>query len=184
MKILYKSWFFEDWKKGVLGNRTSLWDNPLEAYQAAKERNIEIGFREVGKAGGGAWCRVPSCDVLDIASEWTKCGRKFLMDDGVPNHHSTLQGEVCRTFEGLQSYLAVGFPIPPMRISMKLGLHKHRGYLETKELLDRYMDPSSRDDLEMLLELYPDATVEFTCFDIDVGNIPSRNTMMWEVRDY
>ena len=71
-----------------------------------------------------------------------------------------------------------------MRETMKRGWHHHRGYLETKVLLDRYLDPSSRDDLDALLELYPDATIELTAFDIDTGVIPGRNTIFWEVRDY
>jgi len=50
--------------------------------------------------------------------------------------------------------------------------------------LDRFMDPSSRDDLEQLFDLYPDATVEFTCYQMDLGTIPRRNTIFWEVRNY
>ncbi len=46
------------------------------------------------------------------------------------------------------------------------------------------LDPSSRDDLEALLELYPDATVELTSYDVDVGVLPYRNTIVGEVRHY
>lgn len=46
------------------------------------------------------------------------------------------------------------------------------------------MDPSSQQDLDDLLDLYPDATIEFTCYDIDLGVIPNRNTIFWEVRNY
>ncbi len=84
----------------------------------------------------------------------------------------------------MQGFIAVGFGLPPMRITMAAGLHRHCGYLQTKVLLDRYMDPASRDDVDALLERYPDATIEFTCFTVNVGNIPGRNTMMWEVRNY
>ena len=181
MKIISKYEFFHLWKLGVLGNRTELWDDPIEAVESGYPK---IGFREVGKAGGGAWELVNREDTLSTASRWTSLGRKFIMDSSVPNSHSTLQGEVCRTFKGLESYLAVGFPLEPMRKTLAAGLHKHRGYLETKLLLDKYMDPSSRDDLDIFLEMYPDATIEITCFNIDVGNIPGRNVMMWEIRDF
>jgi hypothetical protein len=182
MKITSKSQFFDLWKKGVLGNRTNVWSDPQEAYDFNAP---EYGFREVGKGGGGYWERVERGFFWKTVWEWTYLNkRRFVIDDGVPSSRSVLQGEICRTFLGLESYLAVGYGIPPMRISMALGMHKHRGYLETKILLEKYMDPSSRDDLDMLLELYPEATVEFATFDVNVGNIPGRNTILWETRNY
>lgn len=181
MMITSKHQFFELWKAGVLGNRTQLWTDPEDAYASMVP---EIGFREIGKAGGGAWEKVKREDVFRTANMWTALGRKFIMDDGAPNHRSTMQGEVCRTVRGLESFLAVGYGLPPMRQSIAAGLHRSYGYVETMVLLDRYMDPSSRDDLNMLLELYPEATVELSCFDVQVGNIPGRQVMFWEVRDY
>jgi hypothetical protein len=46
------------------------------------------------------------------------------------------------------------------------------------------MDPSSRDDLDALFDLYPDAAVEFACFPHNLGIFPHRNTVIWEVRNY
>jgi hypothetical protein len=181
MKILSKIEFYRLWQLGVLGNRTNLWNNALDAYHSGCPK---VGFREIGKAGGGAWESVDRDQALATETRWILAGRRYVCDDSAPSSHSILQGEVCRTIRGLESYLAVGRGIPPMRISMAQGMHKHRGYLETKILLDTFMDPSSRDDLDALLELYPDATVEFTTFDIGVGNLPGRNTLMWETRDY
>lgn len=187
--------FFELWEKGLLGNRPPLWRNIDEVPWSTQR----VGFREIGKAGGGAWTLVNRIEAERIWDEWRSLGRTFIMDGSVPNDHSTMQGEICRTYRGLESYLAVRDimisgtrlnlqppkqGMPPMRETMKLGWHWHRGGAATLALLDRHMDPSSRDDLNELLELYPDATVEFTCFDIDTGNIPNRNTIFWEVRNY
>lgn len=211
MKIRSKAEFFRLWEAGVLGNRPPLFRTVEAAIDSGLPR---IGFRELGKAGGGAWELVSSpFDVQVVAKKWERAGKKFIMDGSVPNDHSTMQGEVRRGEWGLESYLCVrehieyqlsqGIPcwiehlqrwgtatgkcypgLPPMRETMKRGWHCHRGYLETKVLLDRYLDPSSRDDLDALLELYPDATIELTAFDIDTGVIPGRNTIFWEVRDY
>ena len=71
-----------------------------------------------------------------------------------------------------------------MRKAMAAGCMRHCSPAEVVVLLQTYMDPSSRDDLEMLLEMYPDATVEFSCFDIDIGVYPGRNTIFWETRNY
>lgn len=205
MQIRSKAEFFALWEAGVLGNRPPLFRTIEAALASGCPR---IGFREIGKAGGGRWQLGNRDEAWMLAMQWAHEGRKFIMDGSVPNDHSTMQGEVCRTERGLESFLCVRdqlywkawqyeFEIringelydptpglPPMRITMKNGWHTHRGYLETKVLLDRYMDPSSRDDLDALLELYPDATIELTCFDIDTGVIPGRNTIFWEVRNY
>jgi len=71
-----------------------------------------------------------------------------------------------------------------MRITMANGWHQHRGPLETKMLLRRFVDPSSRDDIDALFDTYPDATIEFTSFSCNTGVLPRRNTIIWEVRNY
>jgi hypothetical protein len=193
VKIVSKHIFFSLWEAGVLGNRTRLWRDPQEAFFWGRDEcsrlgcpinHPQIGFREIGKSGGGKWEKVYWADVLDTAAQWIREGRKFIMDDGVPSERSVMQGEICRTYRGLESFLAVGHGLPPMRQSIAQGLHRPYGYVATRVILDQYMDPSSRDDLEMFLELYPDATIELACFDVEVGNIPHRRVMFWEVRDY
>jgi hypothetical protein len=180
MEIRSKQEFYRLWRAGCLGNRTLLW-NALEDVPADIAK---VGFREIGKAGGGAWELSERAQAEAVWLKWTLAKRKFIMDGSVPNDHSVMQGEVCRTLRGLESFLAVGQALPPMRETIAAGGHEHRGYLATKVLLDHYMDPSSRDDLDSLLELYPEATVELTCFDIDTGVIPGRNVIFWEVRNY
>lgn len=44
--------------------------------------------------------------------------------------------------------------------------------------------PNSLDDIEALLDRYPDAALEITAFDREIGTIPGRNTVIWECRDY
>ena len=180
MKIQSKHEFFTMWKQGLLGNRTNLWTDPFEAFESGAK---EIGFREIGKAGGGAWEKVPYQDVWFTADLWRLAGRKFLMDDGAPDWCRTLQGEICRTYRGMEGYLDTIGELP-MRPAMKAGHMRHCTYATCKALLEKFMDPSSRDDLDALLELYPDATVEFSCFDIDTGVFPGRNTIFWETRNY
>ena len=178
MTIDSKKEFFEKWKKGLLGNATRLWWDPNEAWQSNAK---EFGFRE-HRAGGGSWERVWRSDFWETVYRWRKEGRVFTMDDVCPDKYQTIQGEICRTFRGLESF--IGASQLPMRRAMEAGILKPRGYVETLCLLERYMDPSSRDDVDVFFELFPDATIEFTCFRVDVGNIPNRNTLFWEVRNY
>lgn len=71
-----------------------------------------------------------------------------------------------------------------MRATAAAGLFRSYSGSAVLALVDEFMDPASRTDLDALLELYPDATIEFACFPCAVGVIPSRNTIFWEVRNY
>lgn len=178
MQINSKREFFQKWKAGLLGNATRLWWDPNEAWVSDAQ---EFGFRE-HRAGGGTWERVCRDQFWETVRRWQGASRTFTMDDVCPDEYQTIQGEVCRTHRGLEGY--IGASRLPMRKAMAAGILKSRSYLETSILLSSYMDPASRDDVEAFLELFPDATIEFTCFTINVGNIPNRNTLFWEVRNY
>ena len=180
MIIPNKAEFFRLWEAGVLGNRTNIWRHPEEAYLSGAP---EIGFREVGRAGGGAWTRCPREQVFDVARQWSSLGRKFIMDDGCPDEKRLIQGEICRTYRGLEGYIDVGAKLP-MRGAAAAGHMKNYSGSMVAWLTQKYMDPSSLDDLYMLLDLYPDATIEFTTFSVDVGVFPNRNTLFWETRNY
>lgn len=180
MQIKSKQEFYSLWIAGVLGNRPAVF---TDVHEALKLGAPTVGFREIGKAGGGAFELVPRDKALETAQRWQAAGRKYCLDSAVPNPAVTLLGEVCRTERGLQGFLGVRTGMH-MRASIAAGLLKHRGYLETKVLMDHFMDPASRDDIDTFLELFPDATIEFACFPMNVGIIPGRNTIIWEVRDY
>lgn len=172
---------------GVLGNRTRLWKDPFQCLEDAKQLGIkQIGFREVrpaGTVGAGKWERVDTEDLLITCIKWKEEGRNFLLDDGCPDDKRVLQGEVCRTYRGLEGFLDTISKLP-MRPAMAAGHLLPRSPLETLSLIRQYMDPSSQEDLWALLELYPDAAVEFSTFSVNVGVFPHRNTLFWETRDY
>lgn len=183
MKITSKAEFFQLWEAGLLGNRPHLFRNPVEALCTDFPF---YGFRELGKAGGGRWERVTFWNLPRTIERWKNEKRNFIIDSAcypANDYNITLEGEVCRTYRGWEGLLGYckGYS---MRAAAAAGLLKPRSGSEVLVLLDRWMDPSSQDDLRQLLDLYPEATVEFTCFDIDTGWIPGRNTIFWETRCY
>lgn len=192
MKITSKKEFFRLWEAGVLGNRTQLWrpGQWREAFHGSLDPE-GVGFRQLNTAGGGRWERVKHPLIEETHARWMSYNIDFRMDDGVPNHMTTMQGEICRGLRGLEGFVAIAGVtspeprgLPPMRLSIKAGMHRNVSGSTLLALVQRYMDPSSQDDLWMLLDLYPDATVEFASFACDVGVFPNRNTIFWEVRDY
>ena len=54
--------------------------------------------------------------------------------------------------------------------------------LAAKLIFDHVLWPSDRDDLDVLLQDYPNHVIEFTACDRAVGTIPGRNSIIWEVR--
>ena len=180
MRIESKREFYRLWKLGIIGNRPILFNSPEEA---AAYTGPYVGFREVGAAGGGSFEIVTPQMVMDTAASWEALGRNFVMDGAVPNDRCQLLGEITKTFRGWEGYLAIG-PKIPMRPAMKHGLlNPYRG-LKVKLLLDQFMDPCSREDLDELMEMYPGHTIEFGCYDTNVGVLPFRNTIFWETRLY
>lgn len=180
MEIRSKKAFYDLWRAGILGNRPETFDSLSQAYESSARL---IGFREVGKAGGGKWEAVPRCQVFETARQWQIEGRAFTLDGAAPNEQTTLHGEVCRTYRGTEGFMAVE-PRCAWRMAQSARIFRERTPLQTRLLIQKYMDPSSRDDLDMLLDLYPDAAIEFSCYPVDVGVIPRRNTLFWEVRNY
>lgn len=183
MQITSKREFFAKWRAGLLGNRTELWTDPYDVWEAINGGLDKVGFREIGRAGGGAWELVPAAEFMTTYDRWVQAKRTFIMDGSVPNEKRTLQGEIARTYRGLEGYLDTQGTLA-MRPAMAAGHMKTCGGALVMALLDRYMDDNSREDLQMLLDLYPDATIEFTCFSCDVGMFLNRNTIFWETRNY
>ena len=181
MEIRTKAEFFDLWYRGVLGNRTRLTQDPDIAWSWEVP---EYGFRMAQRGGGGGMWRGVTRDIF-----WTEVHLwdslhglgNYFIDDRVPDSHQTIQGEVCRTFRGLEGF--IGASHFPMRVAMSQGILKPRSPVETFVLLNSFMDPPSRDDLDALFDLFPDATIEFTCFDCPVG-VLRRNTIFWETRNY
>lgn len=182
-EIRSKRQFFELWRAGCLGNRPRLFETLDEALASGLPK---IGFRQLGKAGGGAWELAPREHLPYVHARWTRLHSPFLMDGSVPNDKTLIQGELCQTDRGLYAFVAVSpsVGLEPMRLTMAKGLHRSYWRAEANALMRRYIDASSLDDIRDLFDLYPDAVIEFAAFAVNVGNIPGRNTIIWEVRNY
>ncbi len=184
-EIRTKREFFQRWEAGELGNKLRTWRTPAEALASGC---TPVGFRQIGTAGGGKLDIVPREEISATADRWRSEGRQFMICEAAPDHRATIQGEVCRPTRGSRGGLCgiIGRVINGrrMRDSIAAGDLKPVGGAQVSVLLSTYMDANSRDDLDALLERYPDAAIEFTCYEISVGCYPRRNTIFWEVRNY
>jgi len=186
MEIRHKRDFYALWRAGLIGNYIRTWESLDEALASGVP---EIGFREVSR-GGGWWELAKREHARDVADRWESVGRRYILDEGIPNWKVTMQGELVRTHEGLRGFIALAsrvayghFGLPPMRISIANGMHENYTYAQTRALMTRFMDGTSRDMVDDLFELYPDAAIEFATFTCNVGVLRC-NTLIWEVRNY
>lgn len=180
MQITTKTEFFDLWNKGVLGFKLRTWESPEDALSSGVP---SVGFRQLGVAGGGKFEIADPATILATASRWRSAGLRFMICESAPDERGTIQGEVCRGLGGWAGFLGPVVAGRRMRDSIRDGHITPRTPAETRFLLRTYLSPASLDDLDALLDLYPDATVELTAYgDHDFGR--GRNTIFWEVRNY
>lgn len=180
MEIRTKTEFYRLWEAGCLGNKLRTW----RTIEEALDTEVPVmGLREIGKAGGGAFFVGQRSEVVNMVKDWTAWGRQFMICEAAPDEKGTIQGEVCRAPFGLQGLLGYSNGLR-MREALARGVLLPRTGAAVLALLDKYMDPSSQDDLRAMLDLFPEASVEFTCYSCLLGDIPGRNTIFWEVRNY
>ena len=69
-------------------------------------------------------------------------------------------------------------------VAAATGVGKSVVEIELLRLLRRHLCLSSLADLEAIVELYPDHVIELGAYSCNVGVIPWRNAVIWEVRRY
>ena len=105
----------------------------------------------------------------------------------MPDEELVIQGEAMYGLWGLNlTYTTIK---EPMNLALKKELVMTSG-INAKLLLQNALWPTSYDDLVELLKVYtnegsePSCVVEFSSYRVAVGNLPNRNTVFWEVRNY
>jgi hypothetical protein len=171
-------------EEGILGNRLRLWDS-LEEIKTDKY-NGTVTMRHKGTGGGLCIYEVQISDIPRIQEDWIKKGVQPLdiyFNESAPDSRLLIQGELMQDHWGNGLYLFYSRERKKMRDVLRDN-GKHINGLNAKLLLQKFVDPSSYEDLQSLLELYPDHVIEFGAYEINLGNIPNRNTIVWEVRKY
>jgi hypothetical protein len=175
VEIRKKTEFFRLWTAGALGHRLRIWTDPQQVDAD------HVGFRQVGPAGGGRFEVVARDQISNTATRWCRDGLSFVICEVAPDDRCTLQGEVSHGIGGWCGTLGLSHRLR-MRDAFAVGHIIPRSPCVTRHLLRTYCSPASLDDLDALLDLYPDAVIELSCYDVDFGR--GRNTIFWEVRNY
>ena len=182
MKIRSKKQFYRLFESGAFGNKAIAWRSFEEFLESGYKGSIGIRYAE--NVNGLFVPDVPVEDVpktvLRLVSEGANIDHmKF--SEYIPTSRVTMNGEVKDGETGLE--LTYSTVKDHMRESLRKGEQYARG-LTARMLLRQHLWPSSYEDMMAIMDLYPEAVIEFTAYSKKVGSIPGRNAVIWEVRHY
>jgi hypothetical protein len=179
---------------GQFGNKLRMWPT-YEAMLASGYSGL-FSMRYKG-GGGGLWCAydVTHDKRAEILPRWVAQGADpalVMHTEGAPDDKIIVQGELRPLPDGhyffptiLPSgpYFYCSFEKLKMRDALKAS-SQHLYGLRVLELLRHHMTSASFEDLQELREQYPDSVIELSVYSTCLGDIPRRNHLVWEIRNY
>jgi len=171
------------YEKGFLGNKPLTWNSIEEIKQSGWKKEICIRGKK-GIAREKSRFNLTLEEAAKYIEQLKEEGippEKLTFNQSMPDEHLLLQGEVIRN-EEFYSLTYTTLKKPMNRAFEEETLHA-KG-LRALNLIKGNLFLPSYDDLQGLFQTFPDSIIEFSAYDIEVGNLPGRNTIMWEVRNY
>ena len=174
--ITRKDEMFQRLLAGEFGNIALTWKTYDEYLRSGYEGLV--GIRDFSPSGRTRYY----LDRNTVAAEMPLYAEgQYVISQMTPDDKLLLQGEY-QYVEGQHTLYYSRHP-KPMKIALNHDGRQVYGIVAL-QTLRYFMWPSSYSDFEALIEKYPYSAIEFSCFDIEIGSIPNRNTIIWEVRDY
>ncbi|VVB82020.1 Uncharacterised protein [uncultured archaeon] len=177
------------YENGLLGNRPLTW-NSIEEIAKSKWKGKICLRGKTGIPRSKSRFNMTLEETVKYVKELEQEGissEKLTFNQSMPDEHLTIQGEVTREGKlmgGKTDFIFLTYSTikePMNRALEKETLHEQgiNALVRIKENLDA----SSYENLLELFNMFPDAMVEFSSYEIGVGNL-NRNTIFWEVRNY
>ena len=184
-----KKEFYRMYLNGAFGNRAFAWGSYDELIKSDWRGKVCIRSL-VGMGRGKVKYNIPFGRVREAIASFERRGfseENLSFNQSMPDQNLVLQGEVMRGMEGFElTYTTVK---KPMNVALKEE-ELYASGLVAKIILQEALWPSSYNDLTELLDLYsndrgsPSCVVEFSAYDVAVGDCRGRNAVIWEVRNY
>jgi len=182
-RINSKKDFYSLYNKGFFGNRPLCWNTHKELLESSWRQPVCIRSTK-GTARSNTRFDVPFCDLEKELEDLRNTGVKdseMSFNQSMPNEKIVIQAEIKRTELGL--YLLYSTIKKPMNLAFKEEI-KHAFGLEALLILQTHLFPQSYSDIMDLLDIFPESVIEFGTYSVLVGDLPARNTIIWEVRNY
>jgi len=187
-KIYNKAECYAFYEKGFFGNRPLTWNSYEEILASGWKGGVCMRSKKSIERKHVIY-NIPLEKVPDEIKKWEDMGfpaKTITFNQSMPDEHLLIQGEFMdwTIYNGQSSILYTKVKKP-----MNLALAEqtlHAEGLAARLLLKTNLSPSSYEDLQAIIDegKFERSVIEFSAYDICVGNIPGRNTIIWEVRDY
>ena len=166
---------------GLFGNRFRIWYTIEDMLQAVEDGfDWLVGVRFVGVPGLPYYHHKTPQEAIYIANN-TDIKYPPVFYEASPDQFITIQGEITDYPHGY------GVEWSTVKTHMRAALAAERlsdfNY-HIPAIIRKHFNDSSYQDLLWLFDTYPGCTIEFTCYETIVGQLPGRNTVLWECRHY
>ena len=181
--IKNKAQMYRLYSGGAFGNKLRTWDSMEDLLLSGYTGSVTA--RYVGDSGGGlAHYRIPVNKVPLFEQECRDRGLevgRIRYNESAPDDRLLIQGEVMRDHRGL--VLRYSRLKTMMRKALSEDTNHAQG-ITAQFLLKAYLTWLSYNDIMELLDQYEGHVVEFSAYEMLVGDCRGRNTVVWEVRAY
>jgi hypothetical protein len=187
-EVKNKEEYYQLYNLGYFGNRALTWNSYDEIIQSGWSGLVCIRGKGIPRADAKF-----NVAVENLRAEIEALKSKGISEDrlrfnqSMPDYALSIQGEVIDYTNRFLHINGWELTYTTVKKPMNEGLREETRFasgLPARMILQSRMDPSSFSDLQTLLEIYPSAAVEFSTYELNVGDTPNRNTVFWEVRDY
>lgn len=206
--IKTKREFLDLYQSDKLGNKIRSWPT-LKALEASDYKGrVTIRSRQ------RSWKTLYNISIGEAHYQVVyNGGNDYYFNESAPDDRLILQGEYWNDHTRYLMYSRASLPMKDA-LALPLGQHDltpyfteayKRGWVEkdwlkccpnggqerfqaeglrAEMLLKASMNTNSWEDFQILRDEYPGHIIEFSCYDCELGSIPGRNTLVWEVRKY
>ena len=176
---------------GVYGNHLLFWESLDSFYKDVELKKYDITKPIALRTKTTPGIILPNyCtqtkveDIESIVTDWTKNYnieyKDIVLNEIGPDDYILIQGEVCRSINHYDLQYTRAKKI--MREALAVE-NIHAKGLKALCMLKTHMDAASYDNLQRLLDLFPEGIIEFSTYSKCVGHL-NLNTVFWEVRNY
>jgi hypothetical protein len=165
---------------GAFGNKLRTWDSYDEIVRSGYKGLVTIRYKQ-------SWSRfltynVKVGEIPALLKRYQGEGadlKLMTFNEAAPDERIIVQGEYMN-LDGEEWFF---YSTEKTRMRQALQHAKHMSGPGVRLVLKSAMAPSSYADFLALIEKCPDHVVEFSVYEINLGILPGRNTIFWEVRD-
>jgi hypothetical protein len=180
LKIKNKRQMYDLLIAGRLGNTIQMWRSLNELFLSTYTGMVTVRSLTVSDP-----LRIYNDTIASVVRKLRQANglrrTDLVFGAAPPDGQRILQGEFCRLPDGW--HLRYNRLPLPMRTAFETeNMHAHG--LTALRLVQSSVCPADFDDMREVLDVYSGCIIEFSSYECGVGINTSRNTIIWEARNY